>query len=322
MKGIIRLLENYSEKKHIQILKEKIKEEHFNWKVEPIYSNNWADFENEKVPYEIATHVIDSYYHIPQRPDLAFSFCWQAINNSYNEFLLKDTQFNKLLSDTEGIKALISEIENGYEAKYKNILKPYYDKLPDKLCRYVASFFLKGYAIEKMNGDKKFQSSGYRTFCKAYESLSCDLKESYGESYFRILNPEIVDGKLKLGIKIEDVDKSKKIIYSLSQKLKTLVQIGEVEFTSSTLSKTYNQKFESKDRIEFLLKSILYASRCQNFHGNVASRLGSIYSDNNSYLAYRYVYLLAHTILGISLNINGYLTDLEIKNLEKNSNIL
>lgn len=40
-----------------------------------IYDENW---ENQGVPYpyEILTYLFDSYYVLPERPDLAALFCW------------------------------------------------------------------------------------------------------------------------------------------------------------------------------------------------------------------------------------------------------
>ena len=62
------------------------------------------------------------------------------------------------------------------------------------------------------------------------------------------------------------------------RKLKALILGEEVEITFCDVQgtkKTY--KFTEVERMSFVLFGVLYASRCNNFHGNVAARMNSIY---------------------------------------------
>lgn len=45
-----------------------------------IYEPNW-DVNPDSALYEIVTQLMDCYYCLPERPDLATLFCWQAISN-------------------------------------------------------------------------------------------------------------------------------------------------------------------------------------------------------------------------------------------------
>ncbi|MGN7412377.1 hypothetical protein [Paenibacillus sp. SAF-068] len=254
------------------------------------------------MPYELITHLLDSYYQVPHRPDLAFNFCWQAINNSYNELLIYDSS-KKTLQDPGGIKLLISKINLDYNTKYKLLLEPYFKKIPKKLYNYVANFLLKGYVIESKGFDPKFNNT-------------------YGESYVKLTNPILEGTKIKMNIDESRQQKAYDIIRSLASKLELLMELKEVTFWDST--KTINEKhlFSSEERIQFAVLSILYASRCNNFHGNVAARLNSIYADANTYKSYKYMYLLGHMILAISMNINGYLKDSDLHALEINTKLL
>ena len=78
MDDILKLAKDYSKKRHLDLLP------HGNNNIlenlDFIYDENW---ENQGVPYpyEILTYLFDSYYVLPERPDLAALFCWQAINH-------------------------------------------------------------------------------------------------------------------------------------------------------------------------------------------------------------------------------------------------
>ena len=87
MDDILKLAKDYSKKRHLDLLP------HGNNNIlenlDFIYDENW---ENQGVPYpyEILTYLFDSYYVLPERPDLAALFCWQAINHSYYVQQLSD----------------------------------------------------------------------------------------------------------------------------------------------------------------------------------------------------------------------------------------
>ena len=41
------------------------------------------------IPYVLRTHLLDSYYCLPERPDMAFTFLWKCINNTYSNYQRK-----------------------------------------------------------------------------------------------------------------------------------------------------------------------------------------------------------------------------------------
>jgi len=92
--------------------------------------------------------IFDSYYVLPQRPDLAALFCWQAINHSYYVQQLSDNSVGFCL-DTKDVEFVRGAILANWNNKYKAILEPFLEGLPDKTFHYVASYMLKGYAMEK-----------------------------------------------------------------------------------------------------------------------------------------------------------------------------
>lgn len=321
MDNLLSVLKDYKESKHLEIIASKIKKEYLICNMVSIYNNKWELPECPRVPYEIITHILDSYSHIPYRPDLSFIFCWQGINNSYNELILKDSSKN-ILQDTTGLELLINEISNNYEEKYKVLIDAYIDKMPKKTGKYIANYILKGYVIEENGFSPKFNKSSYKTFCKKFPDLSSSIKQSYGLSYKSICNPSIIDDKISLNISNYDKNKSIKIIHSLSNKILELIKTKSVEFKSSDKTNTFNHTLSNKELIQLILFSILYSSRCNNFHGNVASRLNTIYLNEDTYKYHKYIFLLAHNILAIALHINGYIEYNDLLKLKENENLL
>lgn len=80
MDDILKVAKNYSKEKHIELLP--VKENNILDSLHFLFDENWED-EGIQYPYEIITYLLDCYYVLPERPDLASLFCWQAINHSY-----------------------------------------------------------------------------------------------------------------------------------------------------------------------------------------------------------------------------------------------
>ncbi|MGU8761381.1 hypothetical protein ACV3SG_11935 [Clostridium perfringens] len=321
MDKLLMLLKDYRRDKHTKILEGKIKDNNYNWSIVPIYDENWNIIEEKDLPYEVITQILDSYYCLPERIDLAFLFCWQSINNLYNKLILKDDSINKL-SDKKGIDLLIKNIYLEYEEKYKIYLKIYIDKAPIKVFKFISNYILKGYVMQKEGYKNKYYSNACNSFRKRFTDLYESIGKSYGEAFRELCNPSIENEKVVLNIKEENIEKSQKIIHSLSKKLETLIKTKNVEFNSRNLDEKFEHNFNNEQVIEFMIVCILYAQRCSNFHGNVASRLNSIYANNEYYLCNKYIFLLSHIVVAILLNINGYLSDEGLEKLKKNQELL
>lgn len=65
----IEILKQYDKNKHIEIFSDK-NLKHINLKY--ISSDKWVT--DEDIPYVMKTHLLDSYYCLPERPDMAFTF--------------------------------------------------------------------------------------------------------------------------------------------------------------------------------------------------------------------------------------------------------
>lgn len=319
MDDILRLAKNYSKECHLDLLpcgdNNILENIHF------LYDENWEN-QGASYPYEILTYLFDSYYVLPQRPDLAALFCWQAINHSYYVQQLSDNSVGFCL-DTKGVEFVRGAILANWNNKYKAILEPFLERLPDKTFHYVASYMLKGYAMEKNGIAEKYRASSYKSLKGKISLLSEILDNAYGKSYCQISNPTLIGNTVDLGISDANKGKSRAITHSFGIKLRTLMLGEEAEITFCDAQGTKKKyKFTDEERFSFVLFGILYASRCNNFHGNVAARMNSINANRDTFRMYTDMFLTEYIILAIHMNSQGELSDMALNEVGKNVNLM
>jgi len=84
----------------------------------------------------------------------------------------------------------------------------------------------------------------------------------------------------------------------------------------------YRIKLQYEERLSFVLFGILYASRCNNFHGNVAARMNSINANKDTFKMYTDMFLTEYIILAIHLNSQGALPDMVLNKVKENANLM
>lgn len=312
-KSFLLIARKYTRKQHIETIPQKASS--LPDSLEYIYNVDWEK-NTDNAPYEIITQIMDCYYCLPERPDLATLFCWQALNHSYNEFLLSDSNIDQL-TDKTGIDKLINEIIAQY-SKYEEYLVPYLNTLPDKAYRYVASYLLKGCAVEKSGKSLKYATQSYKNFKKDYPTLFDIISKTFGDILFKASNVTIINNQVRT---LADPEKSRRLVYTLAVRLRDLVANKKADFLMED-NTTQEIQFSDQDILKFVIKYILYASRCSNFHGNVASRLNSDNAKEKTYEMYNNLFLTEYILLGISLHIQGYLSDECLGKLKSNVNLL
>lgn len=319
MDDILRLAKNYLKECHLNLLpcgdNNILENIHF------LYDENWEN-QGTSYPYEILTYLFDSYYVLPQRPDLAALFCWQAINHSYYVQQLSDNSVGFCL-DTKGVEFVRVAILANWNNKYKAILEPFLERLPDKTFHYVASYMLKGYAMERNEIAEKYRASSYKSLKGKISPLSEILDNAYGKSYCQISNPTLIGNTVDLGISDANKGKSRAITHSFGIKLRALMLGEEAEITFCDAQGTKKKyKFTDEERFSFVLFGILYASRCNNFHGNVAARMNSINANRDTFRMYTDMFLTEYIILAIHMNSQGELSDMALNEAGKNVNLM
>ena len=117
--------------------------------------------------------------------------------------------------------------------------------------------------------------------------------------------------------------KSRAITHSFGMKLRALMLGKEVEITFCDVQRTKKKyKFTDEERLSFVLFGILYASRCNNFHGNVAARMNSINANKDTFKMYTDMFLTEYIILAIHLNSQGALPDMVLNKVKENANLM
>lgn len=319
MDDVLRLAKNYSKQCHLNLLP--CGDDNILENIHFLYDENWEN-QGASYPYEILTYLLDSYYVLPQRPDLAALFCWQAINHSYYVQQLSDNSVGFCL-DTKGVEFVRGAILANWNNKYKAILEPFLERLPDKTFHYVASYMLKGYAMEKNGIAEKYRASSYKSLKGKILLLSEILDNAYGKSYCQISNPTLIGNTVDLGISDANKGKSRAITHSFGIKLRALMLGEEAEITFCDAQSTKKKyKFTEEERLSFVLFGILYASRCNNFHGNVAARMNSINANRDTFRMYTDMFLTEYIILAIHMNSQGELSDMALNEVGKNVNLM
>jgi hypothetical protein len=282
----------------------------------------------QKIPYIAATTLIDSYSCLPHRPDMAFSYLWTAINNSYNDLLLKQNTNSDKLTDTKGIEnslAIISSFLNSkvdnkaiipdeHESKTVNeILVDFAKRLPDKNLNFLGSYILKGMAISIKNSEntpppirKIHVSSSYQTFKKRFKTIHNHLYWNYGKKYSSIcaISESTDKTSIDFGIKEEHQETSRMITRAVRKELQRILvnnpELGQFDDAGNPIPKKAAFKNDI-DKLEFLVFGLLYASRNNNIHGNVASRLNSIFANSKTITAATWNFLFGYFYLSLLL---------------------
>ena len=164
--------------------------------------------------------------------------------------------------------------------------------------------------MENNNIPEKFRASSSNSLKQRIPMLLDIISHSYGKAYCQIANPVQINGEVNLGIDPENKEKSRNIIHSFGEKLKKLLLGEQIEVTFCDPEKTKQQYvFDEQNKLTFILFGIIYASRCNNFHGNVAARMNSINANVDTFKMYTDIFLLEYIILAIHMNSRGEVSD-------------
>ncbi|MBX9967226.1 hypothetical protein H7K06_06805 [Priestia aryabhattai] len=342
----LEVLKNYNKIEHLNVLYENKINNYVSLKdIKKIYNQKWVNDPN--YPYVTATHLLDSYYCLPERPDMAFTFLWKSINSVYNKHYLvkagtgqsiggnqidgREGDGKKLYLMIESISKCLNHsfIYEGSTCSIKDLIDLYVAKMPIKTLRFVANYVLKGLAIDnKLNYEgldknlmKTHLSSQYTTFKSSFNDLISIIGDTYGQSYLDICFLKSNIHNSQTDVDTSDRDKSRRLVHSLATTFKELLTKKRATFKDTANEEEkdrYTFTFKNEDDyLKFVFNCILYAVRNTSFHGNVASRFNSKTFDKEAITSSTYVYLLGHLFLTFCLYINNELTTQELAlNLE------
>lgn len=177
--------------------------------------------------------------------------------------------------------------------------------------------------MEKSGIAEKYRASSYKSLKGKIQSISDILDNAYGKSYCQIANPVLIDDAVNLGIALANKGKSRAITNSFGIKLRELMIGEETEITFCDAPRTKKKyRFTDEERLSFVLFGVLYASRCNNFHGNVAARMNSVNANKDTFKMYTDMFLTEYTILAIHMNSQGKLSDAALEEIKKNADLM
>ncbi len=329
---VLALLMDYSQSKHRSSLEKNFgKYSSVINKIKYIKNDDW---DGVNFPYVSSTYLLDAYFLLPDRVDMAFLPLWQAINSEYSIFCQKTQPFKK--GDKESLKYILKELVGNLEDTVgieeiessnnlivnkaytiKNILDRYIQKLNIKNYRFTAKYILEGLALDEDQQFDKYCSRSFKGFKSDFPVIYRILKKSFGVKYKKITNISIdSDGEVSYGI--ADGIVSKSLVHALATRIKTLLLNGRAEvIIDSPCGSTQTKeiiRLTDEERLHFLFITILYALRNNSAHGVGASRFGSQTQNSGSYPAALSVFLLGYFFLSLIMykNNNLKLSDLDV----------
>ena len=139
--------------------------------------------------------------------------------------------------------------------------------------------------------------------------------DSYGSALLDISSPFVVDHEIHINA---DISKSRNITHSFSLKLLKLFRDHLVHINSRNGEMVRQYTITDEEELTIVIFGLLYASRCNNFHGNVASRLNSLNADKETFEMYTDMFIIEYMIIAVILNIKGLLSDDVLREVHTN----
>ncbi|EJQ03194.1 hypothetical protein IE3_05565 [Bacillus cereus BAG3X2-1] len=293
------------------------------------WSNDTWLYQNS-LPHTAITHLLDSYYQLPERPDLAFNSLWASINSLYSKIALKNAILNntKVPGDAESIRIALKLIKDVLTHKIKyneneyeigSLITDYLEHLPIQSFRFIASFILKGIVINDFNPN--YISNQFRTFKseKRFKFIYDNINVSFGKSYKTLYTVNSTNSDIKLtlnGTTEEEISdnerKSEGLTHRLALFLKELAtkRLSYIKKEELSVELSDDEKY-----LEFIFQTILYSIRNNTLHGNSSARLSSINANSAYVKTSTFTYLYGHLFFSLLLYVSD---EVDVQDLEIN----
>lgn len=263
-------------------------------------------------PLKIASHLVDSYYPLPQRPDMAFSFLWMAINAAFHQLAVRESYAanKKNITDDYGLDCTVTSIMKtgttivGLDGSFRD-LSGWFEHLiaavPDKLLSMVATMCVQSVAINHHNCSDQYRSLAFNGLKKREPDLVRAIEASYGAAYACLCNPVIDIASKELDYALSNPRDAQRIIRSLTFDLRRLIKGEAVTMLEHNSTTEHKVHLTLSSRLKFFVRNVLYASRNNIAHGKVSSRLNSNTTKKDSYDANIYLYIAGYIVLSVLL---------------------
>lgn len=330
---ILDLMQNYEKGKHerriaIAIGSKFIDMNEFNFMFDP----EWPELPT-KIPNKISSLIVDSYYHLPKRPDLAFVCLWMAFNSSFHQVAVREsfsTNKNNITDDygLDCAKDAITKLSgkpvsiDGSVRTLMDILIITMKDVPEKLTSMIATNAVRSISFNLHQCGGRYESKAFKGLKNNFPNLAQLIIDCHGKAYSNIAYPFINLKNREADLIINDPIKSQNIIRSLSNCFQEIFKSGSTIMSQHGTGQEQTINLSQDDRVSLLLRYVLYASRNNISHGKVSSRLNSNTANPESYKSNTYIYVVCYIFLAIMLDNLGYASDVVIFQAVKNIKLI
>jgi hypothetical protein len=286
-----------------------------------------------KLPSKVASLLLDSYYHLPDRPDLAFLCLWMAFNSSFSQIAVRESYLtNKSnLSDDFGLDCAAEAITNnanmgividGSNRTLLDFLLLAMKVIPQKLTSMIATNAVRSIAFKLHQCGGRYESKAFNGLKGNFPILGQLIIDCHGSAYSHIVSPFIGIKNREIDLISNDPKRSQNIIRSLSQVFQDLFRTGNSTMRSHNSTQVSALTLTESERISLLLRYVLYASRNNLSHGKVSSRLNSDTANPESYKSNIYLYIVCYAFLSILFVNLGHASNIVIRQAMQNLKLI
>lgn len=286
------------------------------------------------------TSLLDAYWQLPRRPDLAFTSLWSATNNSYNDLFLADPQnaASESLTDRMSIDFSLKEIaarlhlmapisSPAQSISIQDLIRIYLTNAPARNFHFIAQYILRGIAIEEHNATKVppkapikkiFVPASFLSFKKEFGSVHAKIKSSLGGKFANLctIRESACDTELNFGIQQQVSGKARGIVHQAGILFRQ--EALAVSITNSGVAGTFNNE---QHWLSFLVRPLLYTSRNNAAHGNATSRLNSLSASADSVTAATWTFLFCYLYFSLILLCQAKITLADLEPLYENTDL-
>lgn len=307
----------------------------------PLNPASWAN--PEKIPYVAATGLIDAYFQLPHRPDLAFNSLWSATNSLYNDlYLSSHLTHGAALTDSKSIDYSLERIAQQLHKNVPasttasggidgisilNLLKEYVRIAPDKNFNFVAQTVLRGMAVEHHNAQQATPtarvreiliSSSYLTFKKKFPVIHGKIWDSTGKKFAALCTIKETPCRtdVNLGVQSTATDQTRKLVHATGKILRA--EAIEARIATNSAQGSFDS---DRHWLSFLILPLLYATRNTAAHGNAASRINSIFANGDSISSATWTFLFCYLYFALILLCQGSIANNDLAPLYENTKL-
>lgn len=324
MEDILDLLECYDKSNHVSIVP---RFDAIN--IKTVYSNKWR--EEKCAPLAIVLNVLDSLYCMPERPDMAFTHLWKAINGAYNNLSYKNKTISGKLRDHDAINFSINGINSVLDVvvdsndgvTVNDIFIAYANAAPIKIMRFFSNYVIKTIIGYRCGCPAHLMNHTGMGFRAAHPILFNAIEKTYGVMHTSS-SANVSVCKTRIDYVFKDGVNARAITNEAAKTLKEcLVTLTASPYIPGNKNNSISMNISREDRVRIMIDCILYASRNNSFHGNHSPRLTSVSASKDSVIGSIYLYILGTFYMSLTLFLSGEINASELRfNIENVKNFI